>query len=96
MVQHQQTWHLPDPVDAKPVERGISVYYTEHLRVGGVDFAILEDRKFKTGPAGKIPQIGTNPDHINDPIMTPSQSDVPGLELLGSRQMKFLNAWTSN
>ena len=66
MVQRQQSWHLPDPVDPAPVDRGISVYFTR-LRVGGVDFAILEDRKFKTGPAGKIPQMGPRPDHINDP-----------------------------
>ena len=66
MVQRQQTWHLPDPVDPAPVERGISVYFTR-LRVGGVDFAILEDRKFKSGPQGKIPQQGPRPDHINEP-----------------------------
>ena len=48
----QQTWNLPDPVDPAPVERGIGVYFTR-LAVGGVDFAILEDRKFKSGPAGQ-------------------------------------------
>lgn len=95
MVQRQQTWHLPDPVDAKPVDRGIGVYFT-NLRVGGVDFAILEDRKFKTGPAGKIPQMGPRPDHINDPSYDPKSIDVPGLELLGSRQMKFLRDWTND
>ena len=71
MVQRQQTWHLPDPVDPAPVDRGIGVYFTR-LRVGGVDFAILEDRKFKTGPAGKIPQMGPRPDHINDPNYDPA------------------------
>ena len=50
-VQRQQTSSLPDPVDSKPVNRGIGVYFTS-LNVGGVDFAILEDRKFKTVPAG--------------------------------------------
>ncbi|MFM7519256.1 MAG: hypothetical protein ACKO9B_02160, partial [Planctomycetota bacterium] len=69
-VQRQQTWHLPDPVDPAPVERGITVYFTR-LTLGGVDFAILEDRKFKTGPAGKIPQMGPRPDHINDPAYDP-------------------------
>ena len=75
MVQRQQSWHLPDPVDPAPVERGITVYFTR-LRVGGVDFAILEDRKFKTGPAGKIPQMGPRPDHINDPKLR-SEDDRP-------------------
>jgi hypothetical protein len=92
MVQRQQTWHLPDPVDPAPVERGITVYFTR-LRVGGVDFAILEDRKFKSGPAGKIPQQGPRPDHINDPSYDPKSIDVPGLALLGERQLAFLHTW---
>lgn len=92
LVQRQQTWHLPDPVDPAPVDRGITVYFTR-LRVGGVDFAILEDRKFKTGPAGKIPQMGLRPDHINDPTYDPKSIDLPGLQLLGERQHAFLNEW---
>lgn len=92
MVQRQQTWHLPDPHDATPIERGISVYYTR-LRVGGVDFAILEDRKFKSGPEGKIPQMGPRPDHINDPEYDRDSIDLPGLVLLGERQLDFLREW---
>lgn len=92
MVQRQQTWHLPDPVDPAPVDRGIAVYFTR-LRIGGVDFAILEDRKFKSGPAGKIAQQGPRPDHINDPSYDPASIDLPGLELLGARQLKFLRDW---
>ncbi len=94
-VQRQQSWHLPDPVDPAPVERGITVYFTR-LTVGGVDFAILEDRKFKSGPAGKIPQMGPRPDHINDPSYDPKTVDVPGLKLLGERQEKYLAAWTQD
>ncbi|MBL9080630.1 MAG: metallophosphoesterase [Planctomycetales bacterium] len=92
-VQRQQSWHLPDPVDPAPVERGITVYFTR-LKLGGVDFAILEDRKFKSGPAGKIPQMGPRPDHINDPSYDPKSIDVAGLELLGTRQEKFLDDWS--
>ncbi|MHB1559853.1 MAG: alkaline phosphatase D family protein, partial [Isosphaeraceae bacterium] len=92
LVQRQQTWHLPDPVDSAPVDRGITVYFTR-LRVGGVDFAILEDRKFKTGPAGKIPPMGPRPDHINDPAYDPASIDLPGLVLLGDRQHRFLRDW---
>ena len=95
MVQRQQTWHLPDPDDPTPAERGISVYFTR-LRVGGIDFAILEDRKFKSGPAGKIPQLGPRPDHINDPSYDPRSIDLPGLSLLGERQEKWLQAWTAD
>ena len=76
-------------MDAEPIERGISVYYTR-LRVGGVDFAILEDRKFKSGPEGKIPKMGPRPDHINDPAYDRAAVDLPELKLLGDRQLKFL------
>ncbi|MGE3308741.1 MAG: hypothetical protein AB7O66_02135 [Limisphaerales bacterium] len=95
MVQRQQTWHLPDPVDPAPVERGITVYFTR-LTLGGVDFAILEDRKFKSGPAGKIPPMGPRPDHINDPSYDPRTIDLPGLQLLGERQESWLRAWTQD
>jgi hypothetical protein len=92
MVERQQTWHLPDPVDPAPVKRGINVYFTR-LRVGGVDFAILEDRKFKSGPLGKIPQQGPRPDHITDENYDRQSIDLPGLELLGDRQLRFLDDW---
>jgi hypothetical protein len=95
MVQRCQTWHLPDPYDATPVERDIGVYYT-NLRVGGVDFAILEDRKFKSGPEGKIPRLGPRPDHIVDATYDRKSVDVAGLQLLGERQLKFLDDWSQN
>ena len=94
-VQRQQTSCLPDPADPKPVNRGIGVYFTS-LNVGGVDFAILEDRKFKTGPSGKIPKMGPRPDHINDPKYDPNKIDLPGLQLLGPRQEKFLTNWSAD
>ncbi|MFP6866460.1 MAG: hypothetical protein VCA35_11005, partial [Roseibacillus sp.] len=92
MVQRCQTWHLPDPYEAKTIERDITVYYTS-LRVGGIDFAILEDRKFKSGPKGKIPKMGPRPDHINDPKYDRKSVDVKGLKLLGDRQLVFLHEW---
>lgn len=95
MVQRQQTWHLPDPADPTPIEQGITVYFT-NLCVGGIDFAILEDRKFKSGPAGKIPKMGPRPDHINDPNYDPKSVDLPGLQLLGERQQKFVDAWSED
>ncbi len=92
MVERCQTWHLPDPADARPIAQGITTYFTR-LRVGGVDFAILEDRKFKTGPNGTIPRMGPRPDHIQQVGYDPKQVDLPGLQLLGERQMAFLDAW---
>jgi hypothetical protein len=95
MVQRQQTWHLPDPVDPAPVEQGIGVYFTR-LVVGGLDCAILEDRKFKTGPAGAIPRLGPRPDHITDPGYDRRAIDVAGLELLGRRQLDWLARWADD
>ncbi len=95
MVHRCQTWHLPDPVDPRPIAQGISVYFTR-LRVGGIDFAIIADRQFKSGPKGKVPQLGPRPDHVTDPNFDPKSVDLPGLELLGERQMKFLQDWSQD
>lgn len=94
-VQFAQTANLPDPYDPTPIKRGITVYYTS-LNVGGVDFAIVEDRKFKTGPAGVIPQMGPRPDHINDPNYDRKSVDVEGAKLLGERQLEFLDHWSQD
>ena len=93
MVERCQTAHLPRPVDATPIKQGIGVYFT-NLTLGGVDFAIVEDRKFKSGPAGKIPQQGPRPDHIRNPDYDPATVDLEGLTLLGERQLRFLDEWS--
>jgi alkaline phosphatase D len=49
LVQRTQCGHNPDPYDPTPTERGIDVYYGE-FTYGDTRFAMLEDRKFKTGP----------------------------------------------
>lgn len=95
MLERCQTWHLPDPWDPRLVGQGIGVYFTR-LRVGGVDFAILEDRKFKSGPKGKIPPLGPRPDHVTDPAADAALLDRPGLQLLGERQMRFLEEWAQD
>jgi len=95
MVERAQTSHLPDPYDATPIQRGIGVYYTA-LTVGRVSFAIIEDRKFKSGPQGLVPQLGTRPDHVTEPNYDPKSLDVPAAELLGERQLKFLRAWAAD
>jgi hypothetical protein len=94
-VEQAQTWHLPDPYDPTPIEQGIGVYYTD-LRLGRIGFAIIEDRKFKSGPEGLIPQQGPRPDHILNPNYDPESIDVPGAVLLGDRQLRFLHAWGQN
>jgi len=91
-VQRAQTSHLPDPFDPTPIQRGISVYYTS-LNVGRVSFAIIEDRKWKTGPRNRVPQKGPRPDHYATPDYDPDSLDVPGVVLLGERQLNFLHQW---
>ena len=91
-VEQAQTSHLPDPYDPTPIERGIGVYYTS-LTVGGINFAIIEDRKFKSGPSGLVPKRGPRPDHILDSTYDPKSVDVPGAILLGERQLNFLRQW---
>lgn len=103
-VERAQTSHLPDPFDPRPVKRGIGVYYTS-LNVGGVDFAILEDRKFKTGwlevldekLVGRDAIMGTMRPHsfVTDDY-DPASLDVPEAKLLGERQLAFLDSWARN
>ncbi|MFM1942279.1 MAG: hypothetical protein RI897_1261 [Verrucomicrobiota bacterium] len=95
MVHRCQTWHLPDPVDPAPSAQNISVYFTR-LHIGGVDFAILADRQFKSGPKGKIPRMGPRPDHIQEAGYDPQAIDLPNLTLLGDRQLNFLNSWAAD
>jgi hypothetical protein len=94
-VEFAQTSNLPDAFDPTKIEQGIGVYYTS-LNVGGVDFAIIEDRKFKSGPHGKIPQMGPRPDHITLKKYDFKAIDVKGLKLLGDRQLSFLGQWTQD
>ncbi|MGB0327112.1 MAG: hypothetical protein ACPGJR_06200 [Akkermansiaceae bacterium] len=94
-VERAQTSHLPDPIDPHKIQQGIGVWFT-NLNWGNVDFAILEDRKFKTGPAGRVPKQGPRPDHIRNPEYDPSSVDVDGAVLLGERQLKFLDTWSGD
>ncbi len=91
-VERAQTWHLPDPFDPTPIQQGLGVYYTA-MTLGRISFAIIEDRKFKSGPEGLVPQQGPRPDHILNPDYDPKSIDVPGAELLGERQLHFLDVW---
>jgi len=91
-VERAQTSHLPDPADPHEIGQGIGVWFT-NLNWGGVDFAILEDRKFKTGPAGRVPKQGPRPDHIRNPDYDPASVDIEGAVLLGERQLRWLDRW---
>lgn len=99
-VEMAQTSHLPDPYDPTPIEQGIGVYYTG-LKWGGISFAILEDRKFKSGLldlpkyAPDIFPNGTK-DALFDPSIDARKLDIPNAKLLGDRQLKFLEDWTTD
>src|SRR4030042_982721 len=96
-VERAQTSHLPDPFDPTPIERGIGVYYTS-LTIGRISFAIIEDRKFKTGPASVLPDMGwrpKRPDHVSVPGYDPKALDVPEARLLGEGQLSFLSQWAA-
>jgi hypothetical protein len=95
MVQRTQVSHLPDPVDPAPVEQGITVYFTD-LVYGGISFAILEDRKFKSSPTAMIPEGNVVNGFFHNPDFDPAtQADVEGAVLLGERQLKFLDDWAN-
>lgn len=96
MVERTQVSHLPDPFDPTPIKGGIGVYYTT-LNLGRISFAIIEDRKFKSGPLGLVtPTKSGRPDHVIDPNYTYAMADVPGATLLGDRQLKYLDHWAAD
>ena len=59
---------------------------------------VLEDRKFKSGPAQAVDKRTTKGrvDHVRDPNLDPMVLDKPGLHLLGDRQEKFLEEWAGD
>ncbi|MCP4455721.1 MAG: twin-arginine translocation pathway signal protein, partial [Planctomycetes bacterium] len=97
LVDRTQTSHLPDPYDATPLAQGITAYYTSMV-YGGVGFAVLEDRKFKSGCARpEMPASGTaRPDHFNDPDFDLARLDIPGVKLLGDKQLQFLTEFAQD
>ncbi|MGK0237982.1 MAG: alkaline phosphatase D [Candidatus Pelagisphaera sp.] len=98
MVHRTQVSHLPDAYDPTPIKQGITVYHTE-LNVGGVSFAILADRMFKSAPGDALDEpVGGEGriDHVNDPDFDTRKIDKPGLTLLGDRQLNFLDKWATD
>ncbi len=94
-VVHRTTaGHHPDYFDSNPCKQGISVYYGDMV-YGGVSFAILGDRQFKSGPE-RVDSGSGRADHVTDPNFDTSALDKPGLELLGERQENFLRHWVDD
>ncbi len=96
VVHRTQTSHHPDPYDATPCKRGTTNYYGP-LTYGGISFAVLADRQYKSGPEGKVPKTDTpRGDHVKDLNFDPKTADLPGLQLLGEKQMQFLREWVTD
>ena len=83
--------HHPDFYDPTPVKQNMSVYYGDMV-YGGVSFAILSDRQFKSGPE-RVETGSGRADHVKDQNVSTAHLDKPGLVLLGERQEKFLEEW---
>jgi len=94
-VERAQTSHLPDPFDPTPIQQGIGVYYTA-LTWGGISFAILEDRKFKSGPNVAFADESKATEAILDSAIDTRMFDVSEAKLLGDRQLRFLEHWSED
>jgi len=86
--------HHPPYFDPTPCRQNISVYYGD-LVYGGVSFAILGDRQFKSGPE-RVETGSGRADHVLDPDFDTAALDKPGLQLLGERQETFLAHWAGD
>lgn len=103
-VEKSQTAHLPAPAAKGPWGDGIDAYFTS-LKYGGVSFAILEDRKFKSPPRAVLSEAVNEPgsaqpnrtlEVIKDPAFDASRVDRPDLQLLGKAQEEFVAAWVQD
>ncbi|WP_168565551.1 alkaline phosphatase D family protein [Crateriforma spongiae] len=79
-VERTQVGSLPDPAIDKVLPHGIKPYFTD-LTYAGIGFAILEDRKFKTGP---------------NAIPASDRPRGDGYDLLGPDQEAFLAQWADD
>ena len=64
VVHRTNASHHPGPFDPAPVEQDISVYYGDMV-YGGVGFAILGDRQFKSSPE-RVDTGSGRADHVLD------------------------------
>lgn len=91
VVHKTNTAHHPDLYDPTVIKQEMSVYYGDMV-YGGVGFAILGDRQWKSGPE-HVDTGGGRADHVPDKDFDTAALDKPGLVLLGERQERFLQAW---
>ena len=104
MVEYTQMGNRPDPYDTTLVAQGMKNYTTD-MNVGGVSFALINDRKFKSAPGDvidameplfitrgerNIPLIDT----INEEDFDTGTLNRGDLQSLGESQLDFLYNWS--
>ncbi len=94
VVHRTNVGHHPDPFDPAPCLQDISVYYGDMV-YGGVSFAIIADRQWKSGP-DRVETGSGRADHVMDRDFDCRALDKPGLVLLGERQEAFLKQWAQD
>ena len=94
VVHQTNCGHHPDFASPRPCKQDISVYYGDMV-YGGVGFAIIADRQWKSGPE-KSGNKSKRIDHVTDPKFDTKTFDKEGLVLLGERQEKFLDQWAGD
>lgn len=94
MVEKTQTGNLPKPYNTEPIKQGITTYYTD-FTYGGVSFAVLEDRKFKSAPTNVIgwAKVVNGFAQVDTPGV---YLDNPEATLLGSKQLGFIEKWNTD
>ena len=91
-IHRTQTSHLPDPLIEGPIGEGYSVY-TTRVEYAGLSVAVISDRQFKSAPRPSVPEGNVVNGWFRNPEFDPKDADLPGLELLGDSQEKFLDEW---
>lgn len=94
-VHRTQVSHLPPAHTPDPIGPGISVYHTD-VTWGGVSCAVLSDRMFKSSASALVPEGRVRNGWFRNAEFDPREADVAGAELLGARQLEFLDEWAAD
>jgi alkaline phosphatase D len=94
-VHRTQVSHLPPAHTPDPIGPGIGVYHTD-VTWGGVSCAVLSDRMFKSSASVLVPEGRVRNGWFRNAEFDPREADVAGAELLGARQLAFLDEWAAD
>lgn len=89
LVEKTQTSHMPP-------SKIPGAFFTS-INIGGVSFAVVEDKKFKSSPSVALPDAMYANHLVRNPwIFDPSFLNSPTASLLGDAQTIFLTKWASD